>query len=57
MKNKWLRWINFMCTGYFICRTLHLMLDGEWGFQVVVFAIVTVIDIICDVVYLTDKND
>jgi hypothetical protein len=57
MKNKWFRWISFMCTGYFICRTLHLMLDGEWGFQVVVFAIVTVIDIICDVMYLTDEND
>ena len=57
MKNKWLRWINHLFTGYFICRTLHLMLAVEWGFQVVVFAIVTLINIICDVVDLENEND
>lgn len=57
MKKKWLRWINHMFTGYFICRTLHLMLAAEWGFPVVLFAIVATINIICDVVDLKDENN
>lgn len=57
MKKKWLRWINHLCTGYFICRTLHLMLEAEWGFQVVLFAIIVIINIVCDVVDLTDKEN
>lgn len=45
-----------MCTGYFICRTLYLMLDNEWGLAVL-YAIITTIDIICDAVTLKKEEN